>query len=134
MVIINKNSNNYMALTLTEKVTINNPTFLFRFTNDLTREAVCFISANLSNYTDRYDRFLVTETSSSLNASSGVIELKPTGSWKYEVFEQASTSNLNPALSGALLESGKVKVIGTDTTHATYSTPTRKYKGYGTGA
>lgn len=134
MLLINKNANNTLILTLTEKVTISNPTFLFRFTSDVTRETVVFIASNLSNYTDRYDEFLITETSGVTNFSSGVINLSPTGFWKYEVFEQASTTNLNPAQTGSLLETGKIKVVGTDTIVTKYNTPTRTYKGYGTGS
>jgi len=134
MLLINKNSNNTLILTLTEKVTIASPTFLFKFTNDLTRESVLFISANLSSYKDRYDKFLITETSGTINASSGVINLNPTGYWKYQIFEQASTSNLLESATGSMVENGKIKVIGTDTTYTVYNPTTRKYKGYGTGS
>jgi hypothetical protein len=134
MLVINKNSNNTLILTLTEKVTIASPTFLFKLTNDLTRESVLFLSANLSSYKDRYDKFLITETSGTINASSGVINLNPTGYWKYQIFEQASTSNLLESATGSLVENGKIKVIGTDTTYTVYNPTTRKYKGYGTGS
>lgn len=134
MVVINKNSNNTLILTLTEKVTIASPTFLFKLTNDLTRESVLFLSANLSSYKDRYDKFLITETSGTVNFSSGVIKLNPTGFWKYQIFEQASTSNLLESATGSMLENGKIKVIGTDTTFTVYNPTTRKYKGYGTGS
>jgi len=134
MLVINKNSNNTLILTLTEKVTIASPTFLFKLTNDLTRESVLFLSANLSSYKDRYDKFLITETSGTINASSGVINLNPTGYWKYQIFEQASTSNLLESATGSMVENGKIKVIGTDTTYTVYNPTTRKYKGYGTGS
>ena len=134
MLVINKNSNNTLILTLTEKVTIASPTFLFKLTNDLTRESVLFLSANLSAYKDRYDKFLITETSGTINVSSGVINLNPTGFWKYQIFEQASTSNLLESATGSMVENGKIKVIGTDTTFTVYNPTTRKYKGYGTGS
>jgi len=134
MLVINKNSNNTLILTLSEKVTIASPTFLFKLTNDLTRESVLFLSANLSSYKDRYDKFLITETSGTINASSGVINLNPTGYWKYQIFEQASTSNLLESATGSMVENGKIKVIGTDTTYTVYNPTTRKYKGYGTGS
>ena len=134
MLVINKNSNNTLILTLTEKVTIASPTFLFKLTNDLTRESVLFLSANLSAYKDRYDKFLITETSGTINASSGVINLNPTGFWKYQIFEQASTSNLLESATGSMVENGKLKVIGTDTTYTVYNPTSRKYKGYGTGS
>lgn len=134
MLLINKNANNTLILTLTEKITIPSPTFLFKFTNDLTRESVLFISANLSNQTSRYDKFLITETSGTINASSGVINLNPTGFWKYEIFEQASPTNLLESATGAKVESGKLKVIGTATAQNVYNPTIRKYKGYGSGS
>lgn len=133
MLLINKNVNNTLILTLTEKATIISPTYLFKFTNDLTRESVLFISANLSSYKSRFDKFLITETSGVVNVSSGVINLSPTGFWKYEIFEQASTSNLLESLTGAKVESGKLKVIGTDTIRNVYNPAIKKYKGYGKG-
>lgn len=134
MLLIIKNANNTLTLTLTEKVTITSPTFLFKFTNDITRESVLFISANLSTQTSRYDKFLITETSGTINASSGVIELDPTGFWKYEIFEQASTTNLLESLTGAMVETGKAKVIGIETVRNVFNPTTKKYKGYGTGS
>ena len=134
MLLINKNANNTLILTLTEKVTIASPTFLFKFTNDLTRESILFISANLSTYKDRYDKFLITETSGTINASSGVINLNPTGFWKYEIFVQASSTNLLESATGAKIENGKLKVIGTATTQTVYNPTIRKYKGYGSGS
>lgn len=134
MLLINKNANNTLILTLTEKSSIANPTYLFKFTNDLTRDSVIFISADLSAYTDRYNKFLITETSGTNNLTSGVITLNPTGFWKYEIYEQASASNLLVGLSGAMVENGKLKVVGTDTTHTVYDPTARIYKGYGTGS
>lgn len=134
MLLINKNSNNTLVLTLTEKSMLSSPTYLFRFTSDLTRESVLFIASNLSTQTQRFDKFLITETSGTTNLTSGVINLSPTGFWKYEIYEQTSTSNLVVNSSCLLVETGKAKVVGTNTTHATYTTPTRKYKGYGSGA
>lgn len=131
MIIINKNSVNDVILTLTEKVTISNPTFLFRFTSDYSREQVIFIASNTSQYTDRYDSFSITETSGTTNLLNATISLEPVGDWTYEVFEQASATNLNMNYTGALLETGKVRVIGTTTTRTKYEAPRKTYKGYG---
>jgi len=133
MILINKNSNNLVILTLTEKSTITSPTYLFKFTNDLTKESKLFICPNISDYTDRYDKFNITE-STTQNLSAGVVTLSPTGFWSYEVFEQASTTNLLESATGARVESGKVNVIGTATTRTTYNPTGKTYKAYGTGA
>jgi len=134
MILINKNQNNTIILTVTEKATLLSPTFLFKFTNDLTKESVFFISQNISNYKYRYDEFVITETSGVINPLTGIINLNPTGFWKYEIFEQNSTTNLLESLSGNKLENGKVKVIGTETVKTVYNSTLRKYKGYGVGS
>lgn len=135
MIVINKNSVNTVILTLTEKATITSPTFLFKFTSDITRESVLFICPDVSDYTDRYNKFNITETVlASINLAIGTINLSPTGFWKYEIFEQASTTNLLQSATGARVENGKVKVIGTETVRNTYNPTARKYKAYGTGS
>ena len=121
MVIINKNSNNTMILTLTENCTLTSPYYLFEFKSDVTYESVCFIAADLSTHQERYNEFLITETSGTPNLTSGTIELNPTGTWTYRVFEQTSSSNLNPSLADNTtpIEIGKVKVKGTETSYDT---------------
>ena len=117
MILINKNSNNTMVMTLTEKSTLTNPYFLFNFVSDVTGNAVNFIATDLSNYTDRYNQFLITETSGTNNYTSGTITLSPEGTWTYKVYEQTSSTNLNPLLATntSPLEVGQVKVKGTET-------------------
>ena len=99
MLLINKGANNTLILTLTEKVTLSSPTFLFKFTNDVTKQSKRFIAADLSAHTNRYNEFLITETSGTEILTSGTITLNPTGFWHYEVYEQTSTTNLDETLS-----------------------------------
>lgn len=128
MLVINKNTNNTLIVTLQEKVTLSNPYYLFVFTNDATDISVVFLQSNTSTQKERYDQFLITERSTSLNASSGIIEFLPLGSWTYEIYEQSSSSNLNPVNAGALLETGKAKVVGTNETYSTYTGQDITYK------
>jgi hypothetical protein len=117
MIQINKASINTVVLTLTEKVTLPSPKFLFEFKNDQTNELIYFIAADVSSYTDRYNKFLIEETATE-NLLIGKVELSLTGFYSYRVFEQTSTTNLDPALSDNTtpLEYGKVLVIGTSAT------------------
>lgn len=131
MIIINKNSVNTVITTLTEKVSISNPYFLFRFTSDYSREQVIFLASNVSAYTDRYDKFSITETSGTTDLSNGVISLTPTGEWTYEIFQQTSSSNLDINYTGALLETGKVRVVGVSDVVTKYDLTRKTYKGYG---
>jgi len=128
MLIINKNTNNYLRVTVTEKVTISSPYYLFVFTSDITKQEVVFLQSNSSIHQDRYDEFLITETSGTTNYSSGVVTFLPVGSWTYQIYEQASSTNLDPTLTGGLLESGMAKVIGTNETYSRYTGQDITYK------
>lgn len=128
MLVIQKNTNNTLILTLNEKRTLTSPYYLFVFTSDVTKQTVAFIQDNISEHTDRYDEFLITETSGTPNYSSGVVEFLPLGSWSYDVYEQDNNTNFNPALATNKLETGMAKVIGTNETYKRYSGQDITYK------
>lgn len=128
MLVIAKNTNTNLIVTVTEKVTLATPYFLFVFQSDVTKEKVIFLQANSSAHTDRYDEFIITERSTNLNFSSGIIELNPHGTWTYEIFEQSSSSNLIEANAGTRLETGIAKVLGTQETYTTYNGQPTTYK------
>lgn len=134
MILINKNENNLITITLSEKTTLSSPVYLFKFTNDITRQSVKFIANNISNYSYRYDQFLITETNGSQNFTSGVIELSPTGFWSYDIYEQISTTNLDERLSAGIVETGKVKVMGPETPIAVYDNNPKTFVSYGAGS
>jgi len=117
MLLLTKNTTATYYLTLTENVTLTSPYFLFEFTNEFTLTPVYFIAANTSSYTQRYDSFVITETSGTNILTSGTITLNPTGQYTYRVWEQTSSSNLNPANATTLLEIGILKVVGTSDTY-----------------
>lgn len=131
MILITKGQNNYITVTLNEKRTLDSPSYLFKFTNDVTGSSVKFIAVNQSSYTDRYDRFLITETSGSVNLTSGVIELTPSGFWSYIIYEQTSTTNLDENLATGIVETGKVKVIGDHVEYAVFDNLPKTYIGFG---
>ena len=119
MLIVAKNTNSTLIVTLTEKVTLASPYYLFAFTSDVSQLTKYFISADISIHTDRYNEFLITETSGTEILTSGTITLNPTGQWTYRIYEQTSSTNLDPTLATTLLEIGIVKVTGTATTYYT---------------
>jgi hypothetical protein len=53
-----------------------------------------------SDYPVRYNQLTIDATD--------VFEDQPTGMWHYKVYEQESSTNINPALAGGLLEEGKM--------------------------
>jgi hypothetical protein len=110
MILINRDSANTVVLRLYENVTISTPTFLFSFTSQ-ENEQVNFISADVSIYPNSYNKFVITEIGTGVeNFLTANIILQPTGQWKYEVYAQSSTTNLNPANADEILESGIVIV------------------------
>lgn len=128
MLVIYKNTNNTLIVTVTEKQTLTAPYYLFVFTNDVTKQTVSFIQSNISEHTNRYDEFLITETNGTPNYSSGVVEFLPLGSWSYDIYEQDNNTNFNPALATSKLETGMAKVIGTNETYSRYTGQDITYK------
>jgi hypothetical protein len=87
-----------IIVTLTELTTITYPYYLFVFTHTETKNVVKFVAgADESPYPYRYNQFTVD---TSLFA--------PDGYWLYEVHEQESATNTDPATSGAIVEYGKM--------------------------
>ena len=101
MLQINKAETKSWYLTLSEKTTIVNPTYLFSLTHRLTNNAYNFILSDTSSYPTRYNEFELTEgTTVTLDA----------GEYLYQIYAQTSPSNLDPTLANELVEEGIVKV------------------------
>jgi len=121
MIRLTKGATQNIILTLTEKQLLTNPNYLFVFTNRSANTEVKFIQLNntdISQYKDRYNEFsIVTNTNfaTSLN-----------GQYDYSVYEQTSSSNLNPAGLN-LLETGIMELVGTPFNFTEYTT-TDTYK------
>lgn len=114
-----------MILTLTEFVTLPAPYYLFVFTHVTTKSVVAFVKAKIddqSNYPQRYNQFTID--------ASVVFANQRTGEWHYKVYEQASSTNIDPALTGGLLEEGKLILDrATSFVYTQYDTST-SYKSY----
>jgi len=127
MINIARNSANTVALTLTEKGSA--AYYLFKFQSDNTEAVEYCVATDSSVYPNRYNLFSITETTSPNNLSAEV-ELTTEGQWRYWVYANSSSSNLDP--SGLTeLESGIVKVTGTTTPVTTYSGGNSNYVVYG---
>jgi len=110
VILINKNTTNTVILTLSEKTTLTNAVYLFEVINDMSNEVKCFIAADISTNKLRYNEFEFIEnvTEDLLN---GTFSLTLSGFYKYNVYEQASTTNLNPLLALNLIDKGKLNVV-----------------------
>lgn len=120
MLQLNKAETKFWYLTLTEKTTISDPTYLFSITHRLTNTTTNFILTDVSAYTERYNKFSVTE---------GTTFDVDTGEFSYRVYAQTSPSNTNPDDADELVEQGMLKVNPIATTKTQY-TPTINEKIY----
>lgn len=81
-----------ITVTLNEKRTLDDGYYLFVFTHYTTKQVVTKIfsfAEDDSDYPDRFNQFVIATDTLFLNA--------PVGMWQYSVYEQASSSNTNPA-------------------------------------
>ena len=120
MIQITQGQANIVVLTLKEKTTLTNPKYLFVFKNDQTNVESTFIATDTSSYADRYNRFTVTEKTNPNNLT-GEVRLSLDGFYTYTIYEQTSSTNLNPANATGIVETGKVQVNATPTTDHTYT-------------
>ena len=131
MQIINKGQNNFLIFTLSEKVTLTNPYYLFTFKHQVLMSSVNFIASDVSGFPTRYNKFLITETTGSVNLTSGVVSFPETGFYEYAIYEQTSSSNLNLANVTGLLEIGMVKVESTLPIYNEYDNQSKTIITYG---
>jgi hypothetical protein len=109
---IARNSANEIALTLTEKGTATY--YLFKFQSDNTEAVEYCIATDSSAYPERFNKFTITETSTPDNLNAEV-ELPTEGQWRYFVYANSSSSNLDPT-GLTELESGNSQSNGNNNT------------------
>ena len=105
MIYLTKGATSQIILTLKEKQTLSTPNYLFYFKGRGSNKEVKFVVLNASDtsaYKDRFNQFsIVTNTYFSNYQDS---------EWDYKIYEQTSTSNLNPALATGLIETGIMRL------------------------
>lgn len=90
MLVLTKGVTSNIVVTLTEKQLLTAPNYLFIFTGRTTNTEVKFIllnAADVSQYKQRYNKFNISNTL----FSTAKIE-----QYIYNIYEQTSTTNLNP--------------------------------------
>lgn len=104
MLKVTKQDSEYWYVTLTEKVTIANPYFLFSMKCRQTDAYKNFILTDVSTAKERYNKFLFDEGAT----DNTTLEV---GEHEYRIYAQISSNNLNPSLADELVETGILKVI-----------------------
>jgi len=130
MIVLETAATNLIYLTCTEKSELASPIYLIRFINDTGKNETSCIVADTSSYTYRYNKFSIVEKAISPDRTAGEVTLSPYGYWRYEVYEQTSTTNLDYTLASKLVELGKCHVIGESTSWSAYNSQPTTFKVY----
>jgi hypothetical protein len=105
MIYLTKGSTSQIILTLKEKQTLSAPNYLFVFTHRGSNIEVKFVilnAADTSSFKDRFNQFsIVTNT---------YFGTQDSGEWEYQIYEQTSTTNTNPANATGLVETGIMRL------------------------
>ena len=110
MIYLRKGHTDTVVVTLKEKQTLTSPNYLFHFTQRASNDVVAFVllnNADTSAFKDRFNQFSINGVTHFANELAG--------EWEYRIYEQASTSNTDPALATGLLELGIMRLSDTDT-------------------
>tara|TARA_R110000737_G_C14267044_1_gene429669 strand:+ start:80 stop:490 length:411 start_codon:yes stop_codon:yes gene_type:complete len=116
MIKLIKDTANRVVVTASENVTLVAPVyFLFEFISDDTLESKFFTAEDISTNICRYNEFTVTTigATGTEDLLDGVINIPLNGYSKYNVYQMDSPTNLDPALTGGIVENGKVYFEGT---------------------
>lgn len=120
MIHLTKGTTANIYVTLKEKQTILDANFLFVFKSRTTNDKVKFVlvnSADQSLFKDRYNQFSIEVNT--------YFSTKEEGWYSYKVYEQASTTNVDESLAGAVVETGLMFLKDTDSvTTTTYNNNT----------
>ena len=127
MITINRGETNTVILTLSEKTTIEDAVYLFEFINDQSGKTKYFIAQDISTNKIRFNQFVIEENNTEI-LLTGVVKLDQLDSWKYTIREQASSTNLDPNLSGGIVEIGKVLVLETQSEIPTFTSVQNEIK------
>ena len=83
---------NTITVTLTEKVTIANPQFVFVFVNDNTGRKVACTSTDISLNTDRYNQFNIDVITTTPNPLLAEVEFDDYGFYHYYIYQTDDAS------------------------------------------
>ncbi len=114
MIYLTKGATSQIILTLKEKQTLSAPNYLFVFTHRGSNIEIKFVilnAADTSAFKDRFNQFsIVTNT---------YFGTQDSGEWEYQIYEQTSTTNTNPANATGLIETGIMRL--SESTSFTYT-------------
>ena len=102
-----------MIVTVTELTTVSPVHYLFEFEHEQSFLKYYCILPNLSTATSRYDEFVIED---------GVdVTFDYDGYYTYRIYQQTSSTNLDPDLSDGLVEEGRAHVYVQDSPDNTFT-------------
>lgn len=140
MIYLNVGDVNTAVATCSVNKQLSNPTYLWSMRHKLTNQSWRFIPYQIPaavNYTPTYDQFLInidynsTQVFTGTSANAVNLHLID-GEYFVKVYEQTSTTNLNPAYSYDVVYEAiaSVQGTGTTTTQIAYTATTNVFKVY----
>jgi hypothetical protein len=117
MIVIEKNSYNLIALTLSEKSTVVNPYYLFVFNNEANGMEKIFTCPHITS-NQRYQSFEILETPAENLLNGSIYLTGNSAQLTYKIYESefpfsANTLSIS-ATTGVILEKGRVQLNGID--------------------
>lgn len=120
MIYLNPLTNNTIVLSLSEKLTITNPTYLFRFVHKESKVEYVCISAPVTDYSLGRQSFVIQTVSSGAVATSGQVALVYGDEYDYYIYAQTDTDNTDYTLADELVQQGLMKFNKPITERETY--------------
>lgn len=113
MLRIQKQSISNLIVTVTELTTISPVYYLFEFEHEQSFLKYYCILPNISSSTERFDEFQLED---------GVdVTFDYDGYYTYRIYQQASSTNLDPILADGLVEEGRAHVYVVDSPSNEYN-------------
>jgi hypothetical protein len=126
MLHLKQNDLNSCDVTVSNESELNNPTYLWVLTNLETKVKKYFIPFNATvPHAGRFDTFTFNSNnyiSEVFIGSNCNIHLQQ-GQYSYTIYDQVSTTNLNPTLSNSIVETGLAVVEQVEVCYTTYISP-----------
>lgn len=116
MIILQKaTTNTELVFTLNENKTLSSPYYLFVFSKGGNDYPVISTDLATTAQQERYNKFTITEGSS--DPTNGSFIIGSTGVYELNIYEQSSSSNLDPDNATGLVESTLARVIDSESSN-----------------
>lgn len=128
MVIV-KSEVNQVVIEISERATLTSPYYLFHFENVQSHQNYYCVCENLSTILQRSDEFSIEDKVGPV-ATDGEVNL-PAGEYHVKIYEQASSTNVDPALATTLLKEDRWTVAGEEAEVVAYNGASNTGTAYG---